>query len=77
MKSYAPFFLTVLIAFLAFIGDTVLHWESPTLLQRTDLGAKLYPALRNGLVSGSILGAIAFAVLCVLLVRNAKKRLEA
>jgi putative OPT family oligopeptide transporter len=67
----------VLIAFLAFIGDTVLHWESPTLLQRTDLGAKLYPALRNGLVSGSILGAIAFAVLCVLLVRNAKKRLEA
>ena len=67
----------VLIAFLAFIGDTVLHWESPTLLQKTDLGAKLYPALRNGLVSGSILGAIAFAVLCVLLVRNATKRLEA
>ena len=67
----------VLIAFLAFIGDTVLHWESPTLLQRTDLGAKLYPALRDGLVSGSILGAIAFAILCVLLVRNARKRLEA
>ncbi len=67
----------VLIAFLAFIGDTVLHWDDPTLLQRTDLGAKLYPGLRNGLVSGSILGAIAFAVLCVLLVRNAKKRLEA
>ena len=67
----------VLIAFLAFIGDTVLHWENPTLLQRTDLGAKLYPALRDGLVSGSILGAIAFAILCVLLVRNARKRLEA
>jgi putative OPT family oligopeptide transporter len=67
----------VLIAFLAFIGDTVLHWESPTLLEKTDLGAKLYPAMRDGLVSGSILGAIAFAVLCVLLVRNAKKRLEA
>jgi putative OPT family oligopeptide transporter len=67
----------VLIAFLAFVGDTVLHWEDPTLLQRTDLGRKLYPALRDGLVSGSILGAIAFAVLCVLLVRNAKKRLEA
>ena len=67
----------VLIAFLAFIGDTVLHWDDPTLLQRTDLGAKLYPGLRNGLVSGSILGAIAFAVLCFLLVRNAKKRLEA
>ena len=67
----------VLIAFLAFFGDTVLHWEKPTLLQRTDLGAKLYPALRDGLVSGSILGAIAFAILCVLLVRNARKRLEA
>ena len=67
----------VLIAFLAFIGDTVLHWDDPTLLQRTDLGARLYPGLRNGLVSGSILGAIAFAVLCFLLVRNAKKRLEA
>jgi putative OPT family oligopeptide transporter len=67
----------VLIAFLAFIGDTVLHWQDPTLLQKTDLGAKLYPALRDGLVSGSILGAIAFGILCVLLVRNAKKRLEA
>jgi hypothetical protein len=33
--------------------------------------------MRNGLVSGSFLGAIAFGILCVLLVRNAKKRLEA
>ena len=66
----------VLIAFLAFLGDTVLHWESPTLLEKTDLGAKIYPALRDNIVTGSILGAIAFAILCVLLVRNAKKRLE-
>ena len=69
--------LRVLVIRYRFIGDTVLHWEHPTLLQRTDLGAKLYPALRDGLVSGSILGAIAFAILCVLLVRNARKRLEA
>jgi hypothetical protein len=67
----------VLIAFLAFLGDTVLHWESPTLLEKTDLGAKLYPALRDNIVTGSILGAIAFGVLCILLVRNARKRLEA
>jgi putative OPT family oligopeptide transporter len=67
----------VLIAFLAFLGDTVLHWESPTLLEKTDLGAKLYPVLRDNIVTGSILGAIAFGILCVLLVRNARKRLEA
>jgi putative OPT family oligopeptide transporter len=67
----------VLIAFLAFFGDTVLHWEKPTLLEKTDLGAKLYPMLRDNLVTGSILGAIAFGILCVLLVRNARKRLEA
>jgi hypothetical protein len=33
--------------------------------------------LRDNLVTGSILGAIAFGILCVLLVRNARKRLEA
>jgi len=67
----------VLIAFVAFFGDTVLHMESPSLLEKLDLGAKLFPDLKNGLVSGGILSAIAFAVLIFLLERNARKKLEA
>src|SRR6266536_2823134 len=67
----------VLIAFVAFFGDTVLHMERPSLPEWLDLGTKLYPDLKNGLVSGGILCAIAFAVLIFLLERNARKRLEA
>ena len=67
----------VLIAFVAFFGDTVLHMEKPSLLEKLDLGAKLFPQLKNGLVSGGILCAVAFGVLCVLLLNKARKRLEA
>ncbi|HMA18180.1 MAG TPA: oligopeptide transporter, OPT family, partial [Thermoanaerobaculia bacterium] len=67
----------VLIAFVAFFGDTVLHMEKPSLLEKLDLGAKFFPDLKNGLVSGGILSAIAFLVLIFLLFRNARKRLEA
>jgi putative OPT family oligopeptide transporter len=67
----------VLIAFVAFFGDTVLHMEKPSLLEKLDLGAKFYPTIKSGLVSGGILSAIAFAVLIFLLERNARKKLEA
>ena len=67
----------VLIAFVAFFGDTVLHMEKPNLLQKLDLGSKLFPALKNGLVSGGILSAVAFAVICFLLLQKASKKLEA
>ncbi len=66
----------VLIAFLAFFGDRVLHMEAPTLLEKLDLGSKAYPSIREGLVSGNVLCAIVFALLCILLVRNARKSLE-
>jgi putative OPT family oligopeptide transporter len=66
----------VLIALVAFIGDFFLHMEKPTLLEKFDLGQKFYPALKGG-IGGNILGAAVFAVLCVLLVRNARKKLEA
>jgi hypothetical protein len=66
----------VLIAFVAFFGDRVLHMESPTLLEKLDLGSKFYGDFKNG-VGGNVLCAIVFAVLCVLLVRNAQKSLEA
>ena len=66
----------VLIALVAFIGDSVLHMENPTLLERLDLGAKFYPAFKNG-VAGDILCAAVFALLCLLLVQNARKKLEA
>jgi len=67
----------VLIAFLAFFGDRVLKMESPTLLEATDFGNKLYGEFREGLVTGGILCGAVFAVLCVLLVKNARKKLEA
>jgi hypothetical protein len=67
----------VLIAFVAFFGDTVLHMESPSLLEKLDLGAKFFPDVKSGLVSGGILSGIAFLVLIFLLFRNARKKLEA
>ncbi len=66
----------VLIALVAFIGDSVLHMENPTLIERLDLGAKFYPAFKDG-VAGDILGAVVFAGLCWLLVQNSRKKLEA
>lgn len=66
----------VLIALVAFIGDSFLHMEKPTLLEKLDLGALLYPDFKNGF-AGDVLCAAVFAVLCVLLVRNARKRLDA
>ena len=67
----------VLIAFLSFFGDRVLKMDKPILLDRLDLGAKFFPDLKNGLVSGGILCAVVFGILCVLLVRNAQKKLDA
>jgi len=67
----------VLIAFFAFFGDKFLKMETPTLLEAMDLGSKLYPGLRDGLISGNVLCGIVFAALCVLLIRNARKKMEA
>ena len=67
----------VLIAFIAFAGDFFFHISNPAILGRLDIGTKLYPELKNGLVSGGILAGAAFAVLCVLLLRNAQRKLEA
>ena len=66
----------VLIALVAFIGDFFLHMEKPTLIEKLDLGERFYPALKSG-VGGDILCLLVFAFLCVLLVKNARKRLEA
>ncbi|MCM3875225.1 MAG: oligopeptide transporter, OPT family [Thermoanaerobaculia bacterium] len=66
----------VLIAFVAFFGDRFLHMEKPTLLEKLDLGEAFYPALKNG-IPGEVLCAVVFAGLCFLLVKNARKDLEA
>jgi len=66
----------VAIAFVAFFGDRILHMESPPLLDFLDLGTKFFPAFKNG-VGGQVLCAAVFAVLCVLLVRNARKDIQA
>jgi hypothetical protein len=60
----------------AFFGDRVLHMEHPTLLEKLDLGGKLFPGIKNGLVSGGVLCAIVFGLLCVLLLTNARKKLD-
>lgn len=66
----------VLIALVAFVGDFFLHMEKPTLLEWLDLGERYVPFLKHG-ISGNVVCAAVFAVLCVLLVRNARKKLEA
>jgi putative OPT family oligopeptide transporter len=38
----------VLIALVAFIGDSMLHMENPTLLEKLDLGVKFYDPIKNG-----------------------------
>jgi len=66
----------VLIALVAFTGDSIFHMEKPTLLEKLDLGETFYPILKNG-IAGDVLCAVVFAGLCFLLVRNARKNLEA
>jgi hypothetical protein len=65
----------VLIACVAFFGDSILHMEKPTLLEKLDIGSHFYPALKNG-IGGDVLCALVFAGLCFLVVRNARKDLE-
>jgi putative OPT family oligopeptide transporter len=65
----------VLIALLAVFGDQVLGMESPNLLEFLDLGTRLYGPLKDSLIGGGILCAVVFAVLCWMLVTNARKKL--
>jgi putative OPT family oligopeptide transporter len=69
----------VLIALVAFFGDSVLKMERPTLLEKIDVGNLIpaFGAFKNDPVWGGILCAAAFGVLCWLLFRNAQKKLEA
>jgi putative OPT family oligopeptide transporter len=66
----------VLIAGVAFVGDWFLHMENPTLLDMLDLGSKFYGPFKNG-VGGDVLCAVVFAILCWMLVGNARKKLTA
>jgi putative OPT family oligopeptide transporter len=68
----------VLIALVAFVGDRVFKMENPTLLEKIDLGhlVPAWGAVKNNLVSGGLLCAAVFGVLCWLLFKNAQKKLE-
>jgi putative OPT family oligopeptide transporter len=66
----------VFIAMVAAFGDVVMKWENPNILDRLDLGSKIYPAFKNG-VGGDVLCAVVFGILCLLLFRNANKKMEA
>jgi putative OPT family oligopeptide transporter len=65
----------VVIAMVAAFGDVVLHWSDPNILDRLDLGAKIYKDFKGG-VGGDVLCAVVFGVLCLLLYRNAGKKIE-
>ncbi|HEX7528749.1 MAG TPA: oligopeptide transporter, OPT family, partial [Thermoanaerobaculia bacterium] len=39
----------VLIALVAFTGDSIFHMEKPTLLEKLDLGEMFYPVFKNGI----------------------------
>jgi putative OPT family oligopeptide transporter len=68
----------VLIALVAFFGDSVLKMEKPTLLERIDVGNLLpaYGAFKNDAIWGGILCAAVFGVLCWRLFRNAQKTID-
>jgi len=68
----------VLIALVAFFGDSVLKMEKPTLLERIDVGNLIpaYGAFKNDAVWGGILCAAVFGVLCWRLFRNAQKTID-
>jgi len=66
----------VVIAMVAAFGDVIMKWENPNILDRLDLGSKIYPGLKAG-SGGNILCAVVFGLLCLLLYRNAKKKMEA
>ncbi len=66
----------VFIAMVAAFGDVVMKWENPNILDRLDLGSKIYPAFKNG-VGGDVLCAVVFGLLCLFLFRNANKKMEA
>ena len=55
----------------------VLKMEKPTLLEKLDLGQKLLPGLQERARQRRHPRAVVFAVLCVLLVNNARKKLDA
>jgi putative OPT family oligopeptide transporter len=68
----------VLIALVAFVGDSVFHMEKPTLLEKIDFGnlVPAFGAFKNNPISGGILCAAVFGVLCWLLFHNAQKTID-
>jgi putative OPT family oligopeptide transporter len=68
----------VLIALVAFFGDSVLKMEKPTLLERIDVGNLIpaYGSFKNHAVWGGILCAAVFGLLCWRLFRNAQKTID-
>ncbi|HEX4438817.1 MAG TPA: oligopeptide transporter, OPT family [Thermoanaerobaculia bacterium] len=65
----------VVIAMVAAFGDVVLHWSNPNILDRLDIGSKIYKDFKGG-VGGDVLCAVAFGALCLLLYRNASKKMQ-
>jgi putative OPT family oligopeptide transporter len=69
----------VLIALVAFFGDSVLNMQKPTLLESIDLGGRweAFGRFKNDPVWGGVLCAVVFGFICWRLYRNSQKNLEA
>jgi len=65
----------VLIAFVAFFGDSFLHMEQPTLLEKLDLGSALYGGFKGG-PGGQLLCAVVFAALALVLYRKSRQAMD-
>ena len=67
----------VLIALVAFVGDSLLHMENPTLHREARSRREVLPGLQERRSAATCSARSVFAFLCWLLVTNARKKLEA
>ncbi|MGH9315817.1 MAG: OPT family oligopeptide transporter [Thermoanaerobaculia bacterium] len=76
--SAGMLYATGLVAGGALAGVAIAFLQAaPKLLEATDLGGKLFGGFRDDLITGNALCAVVFGILCILLVKNARKKLEA
>jgi putative OPT family oligopeptide transporter len=76
--SSGMLYATGLVAGGALAGVAIAFLQAaPNFLAKLDIGGKVYKGFRDDLITGNALCAVVFAVLCILLVRNARRKLEA
>ena len=75
--SSGMLYATGLVAGGALAGVAIAFLQAaPEFLAKLDIGGKIYKGFRDDLITGNALCALVFAGLCILLVSNARKKLE-